>query len=63
MDVRQVSTELEVRRIMVTHSAVLGETVGELGLRERLHVNVTRLHRSGVEMPPLNAQFFSLATC
>ena len=54
VDVRQASTELEVRRIMVTHSAVLGETVGELGLRERLHVNVTRLHRSGVEMPPLN---------
>lgn len=56
VDVRQVSTELEARRIMVTHSAVLGETVGELGLRERLHVNVTRLLRSGIEMPPLNAK-------
>jgi len=39
---------------MVTQSRVLGETVTGLALRERLGVNVTRVFRSGIELPPLN---------
>lgn len=56
VDIRQTSTNLHTKRVMVTHSSVLGHTVAELGIREKFGVNVTRVLRSGVEMPPLHAR-------
>jgi putative transport protein len=52
VDVKEVSTNINARRILVTKSRVLGETVADLHLSERFGVMVTRVSRAQVELPP-----------
>ena len=50
-NLKEIPSAITVRRILVTHSDVLGETVAELRLRERFGVSVTRIERNAVELP------------
>ncbi len=52
LDVQNVPSAITTKRIIVTQSGVLGKTIDELGLRVRLGVNVTRINRAEIEMPP-----------
>ena len=51
LDLRQLPGRITARRMLVTHSAVLGSTIAELRLRERFGVSVTRVERNAVELP------------
>ena len=53
-------TELRVDRIVVTKTAVLGKTIGELALHKLYGVVISRVNRAGVELVPrpgLSLQF------
>jgi putative transport protein len=59
-DLLQAPSAVTHRRVIVTNSAVLGKTVGQLGLEQRYGVTVTRVSRADVEMtaaPNLSLQF------
>lgn len=43
---------VEARRIVVTHPAVAGASLQSLNLTQHYGVNITRLHRSGIELQP-----------
>ncbi|MGE9985181.1 putative transporter [Desulfovibrio sp. SGI.169] len=49
VDLRQIQSALEVRRIWVTKSSVAGKSVRQLGLTPELGVTITRIIRAGVE--------------
>lgn len=50
--VTRLSDNLTTRRILVTKSRVLGETVADLKLGQRFGVIATRVARADVELPP-----------
>jgi putative transport protein len=50
-DARAVSSGIDVNRILVSHKSAVGKTVAELGLREKYGVQLTRILRSGFELP------------
>ena len=50
VDLMTSTVEVTFRRLVVTRSEVLGESVAELGLDHRFGVTVTRVERAGVEM-------------
>lgn len=52
VDVKQVPSNITARRILVTKSHVLGETVADLDLGQRFGVMVTRVNRAEIELPP-----------
>jgi putative transport protein len=52
VDVKEMPGDITARRILVTKSAVLGETVAELNLGQRFGVMVTRVNRAEVDLPP-----------
>jgi putative transport protein len=52
LDLRDVSQRLGVRKLVVTRSHVVGETLGSLKLSSRHAVNVTRILRAGLELVP-----------
>lgn len=45
-----IAHHLMARRVLVTNSHITGRAVGELNLRNNFGVNVTRVHRSGVDL-------------
>ena len=45
-------TEMRVERVVVTNEKVLGKTIGELELKSKFDVVVSRLNRAGVELVP-----------
>ena len=51
IDLSSVPSSITPKRVVVTQKEVLGETIGELGLEERFEVRITRLRRSGVDLP------------
>uniref|UniRef100_I2Q0H3 Putative permease n=1 Tax=Desulfovibrio sp. U5L TaxID=596152 RepID=I2Q0H3_9BACT len=51
-DLPSLPGPLEVRRLYVTRSGVIGKTVPELGLLQAHEVRVTRIRRSGTEFTP-----------
>ncbi len=51
MDARSVSRGIDVNRILVSHKQAVGKTIAELSLREKYGVQVTRILRSGFELP------------
>lgn len=55
VDLRKVATPIITRRVLVTHTPVLGRTVEDLRLLERLGVTITRVRRGEVELPPSDA--------
>jgi putative transport protein len=59
-DLRQAPGDVAYRRVVVTHKAVLGKTVGELALDERCGAVVSRVTRADIELtavPGLRLQF------
>lgn len=51
VDARAVSSDISVRRILVSRRHTIGKTIDELGLFEKYNVQVTRISRSGFELP------------
>jgi putative transport protein len=47
-DIRNVSSNLKLAHLVVTHNGALGKTIAELGLKQ-LGIAVTRIARAGVE--------------
>ena len=45
-------TDMRVERVVVTNEKVLGKTLGELELKSKFDVVVSRLNRAGVELVP-----------
>ncbi len=59
-DIRTVSKDLAVNRLIVTGKKVIGKSIGELDLDAGYGVNITRLVRAGVELvatPGMRLQF------
>jgi len=59
-DLVLTKSHITFRRVLVTHRAVLGKSVGELDLDDRFGVAVTRITRADIEMtavPGLRLQF------
>lgn len=52
IDLREASHRLDVRRLFVTRSQVVGQTLGALRLSSRFGVNVTRVLRAGLQLVP-----------
>lgn len=50
-DARAVSRGIDVNRILVSNKHAVGKTIDELSLREKYGVQVTRVLRSGFELP------------
>lgn len=50
-DLMQSANQVTFRRIVATRKKLLGKPLSELGLDHRLGVRITRVVRSGVEMP------------
>lgn len=48
-----ISSDIQVRWITVSQKAIVGHTLGELAIGERFGVQLTRLRRAGVELPPM----------
>lgn len=51
VDLSSAPSTISSRRLIVTKKNVLGCTVSELKLRERYHVQITRITRAGLELP------------
>ena len=51
LDVRTVPSQILAQRLLVSQREAIGRSLAELALRERLAVNVTRIHRNGVDLP------------
>lgn len=51
VDARAVTSDIDVRRVLVSKAAAVGPTIAELGLRDRFGVQVTRIVRAGFELP------------
>jgi putative transport protein len=52
-DVRTVPGDITTRSVLVTHTKVIGVPLRDLAMRERFGVNITRVRRSGIELPVL----------
>jgi putative transport protein len=53
VDVKDLPSNITSRRIVVTRSGALGQTIADLNIRKRFGVTVTRVHRAEVELPPV----------
>ena len=50
MDLSSRSGSLVSRRILITNKVVFGKNLGDLQLRTRYNINITRVYRSGIEL-------------
>jgi putative transport protein len=48
-----IQSQIQVRWIFVSHMDIADKTIEEISLNRRFGVQVTRIRRSGVELPPL----------
>lgn len=46
----KLDTNLVSRRLVVTRSAINGKTLGELDIRAQFGINITRVHRAGIDL-------------
>jgi putative transport protein len=51
IDVRSIPSHILAQRLLVSQKAAIGKSLAELAMRERLQVNITRIHRNGVDLP------------
>lgn len=51
VNLKELPSKIVTRRILVTNSAVLGDSIADLRLRERFDVSVTRIERNAIELP------------
>ena len=49
-DWKKLDTALVSRRILVTRSVINGKTLGQIKLRAAFGINITRIHRAGVDL-------------
>ncbi|SDE37338.1 putative transporter [Rhodospira trueperi] len=64
-DLKTVPSEVKWRRLVVTHSAVLGKTIGDLDVLHRYDAVISRVTRAGIELTPsakLRLQFGDICT-
>ncbi len=52
VDLKKIPGQLVARLILVSQKKVIGRSLAELQLRQRYGVNITRIHRAGVEFVP-----------
>jgi putative transport protein len=52
VDLKKISGPLIVRHIVVSQKKVIGRSLAEMQLRNRYGVNITRVHRAGIEFVP-----------
>ncbi len=52
VDLKKIPGQLIVRLVLVSQKKVIGRSLAELQLRQRYGVNITRIHRAGVEFVP-----------
>ncbi len=52
VDLHKIPGQLTVRHILVSQKKVIGRSLAELQLRKRFGVNITRIHRAGIEFVP-----------
>jgi putative transport protein len=52
VDLKKIPGQLIVRLILVSQKKVIGRSLAELQLRKRYGVNITRIHRAGIEFVP-----------
>jgi putative transport protein len=52
VDVRELPSNIVTQKIVVTKNQVLGKSIQELDLSHRLHVNITRVIRAGMQFTP-----------
>ena len=52
VDLKKIPGPLIVRLILVSQKKVIGRSLAELQLRKRYGVNITRIHRAGIEFVP-----------
>ena len=52
VDVRELPSHIATQKILVTKNEVLGKSIQELDFSQRLHVNITRVFRAGVQLTP-----------
>ena len=50
-DLMETKGTARLRRIVITESAVLNQSLGQLSLDQRYNATITRIRRAGVEMP------------
>lgn len=53
VDPAKVTSPIHVQWVTVSQKKIAGQTIGELALAKRFGVQVTRVRRAGVELPPL----------
>ena len=53
IDLVEFPSEITFRWAVVTHSEMVGQTLGDLHLADRFGVQITRVRRAEVEMPPV----------
>ncbi|MBC7782656.1 MAG: permease [Burkholderiales bacterium] len=51
IDARAIGSDITVRRVLVSRAPSVGKNISELGLREKYGVQMTRVIRSGFELP------------
>jgi len=61
LDLMDVPGEIHFRWAVVTNSAMVGRTLDELHLADRFGVQITRIRRSEVEIPPVPSLHLGLA--
>jgi len=50
LDWKESETQLVSRRIVITQGKINGKTIGSLGFRNTIGVNITRVNRSGIDL-------------
>jgi putative transport protein len=51
IDAREVDSDIDVTRILVSRKSAVGQSIAELGLHDRFRVQLTRIQRAGFELP------------
>jgi len=49
---QKMDSDLSTRRLLVTRAEINGQTLARLDLRNRYGVNITRVHRAGIDLLP-----------
>lgn len=57
VDLKAIPSDITARRLLVTHRSALGKTVADLDFSRRFGVNVTRINRAEIDLPPHGTPF------
>lgn len=65
-DISKSSGPIQVRQVLVTNKKVAGKEIADLRIRSKYNVNITRVHRAGIELvaiPGFRLQLGDKLTC